>query len=106
MARPCRRAYPTRRARVFIGVDFPYTHNIARLRELCGEHAEWAQDHADLDELSPFAVAARYDLEDEPVSRSEAKRAVSLAARALNEVRADLVARQQHPPVDERPPEE
>ena len=26
---------------VFHKVDFPFTHNLARLRELCGEIADW-----------------------------------------------------------------
>ncbi len=52
---------------VLHGVDFPYTHNIARLLELCAEHGARTEDYKDAEELTPFAITARYPGDDEPV---------------------------------------
>ena len=62
-------------------IDFPYTHNIAILLELCAEHASWAENLTDAEELTPFAITARYPGEDEEVSRAEAVRAIQIAER-------------------------
>jgi len=71
-------------------VDFPYTHNIARLLELCGEHASWAESLTDAEELTPFAITSRYPGEDEEVSREEAVRAIESAERVREVVRTAL----------------
>lgn len=71
-------------------IDFPYTHNIARLLELCTEHASWAENLTDAEELTPFAITARYPGEDEEVSRTEATRAIEIAERVRKVVRAAL----------------
>ena len=71
-------------------IDFPYTHNIARLLELCAEHAPWAENLTDAEELTPFAITARYPGEDEEVSRTEATRAIEIAERVRKVVRAAL----------------
>ena len=75
---------------VLRGIDFPFTHNIARLLELCSEHAGWADSLTDAEELTPFAIAARYPGDDEPVSEPEARRAVEIATRVRDEVRTAL----------------
>lgn len=62
-------------------VDFPYTHNIARLLELCAEYASWAEGLTDAEELTPFAITTRYPGQDEEVNRVEATRAVEIAER-------------------------
>lgn len=62
------------------GVDFPYTHNIAHLLELCGDR-EWVHGLREAEELTPFAVTTRYPGEDEEVSEEEARRAIALAER-------------------------
>ena len=77
---------------VLRGVDFPYTHNIARLLELCSEHANWTANLRDAEELTPFAITARYPGEDEPVSEAEARRAVAIAAEVRQTVRSALGA--------------
>ena len=74
------------------GVDFPYTHNIARLLELCSEKPDWLGRLKDAEELTPFAITARYPGEDEPVTEVEAKRAMDIAARVRQTVRAVLDA--------------
>ena len=66
---------------VFRRVDFPFTHNIARLLELCSERSDFASSLEDAEELTPFAITARYPGEDEPVREEEARRAVDIALR-------------------------
>jgi HEPN domain-containing protein len=41
-------------------IDFPFTHNISRLLELCQMSDEWKKEIIDAEELSPFAVSTRY----------------------------------------------
>jgi len=77
---------------VLHGVDFPYTHNIARLLELCADRAAWTDDLKDAEELTPFAIAARYPGEDDPVTESEARRAVEIARRVRELLRKVLAA--------------
>ena len=72
------------------GVDFPFTHNIARLLELCPNQPDWAKKLRDAEELTPFAVTARYPGNDLPVSGEEARRAVEIASRVRTEIRAAL----------------
>jgi HEPN domain-containing protein len=71
-------------------VDFPYTHNIRRLLKLCGKHAGWVQALKDAEELTPYAITARYPGEDEVVTREEAQRAVEIAQRVRTQVRTAL----------------
>lgn len=77
---------------VLRGVDFPYTHNIARLLELCSDRSDWGEHLEDAEELTPFAITARYPGEDEPVAEGDARRAVEIAERVRNVVRAALGA--------------
>ncbi len=84
-AEKCLKAYLVHKS-----IDFPYTHNIARLLELCAEHAPWAEKLTDAEQLSPFAITTRYPGEDEQVSREEATRAVEIAERLRTVVLAAL----------------
>jgi len=77
---------------VLHGVDFPRTHNIARLLALCGEQVDWAESPRETEELTPFAIAARYPGDDEPVSKSEARRAIEVARTVREAVREGLAA--------------
>ncbi|MFQ5353219.1 MAG: HEPN domain-containing protein [Candidatus Binatia bacterium] len=77
---------------VLRGIDFPFTHNIARLLELCSEHAGWADAIKDAEELTPFAITARYPGDDEPVSELEARRAIEIATHVRDTVRTALGA--------------
>ncbi|MHC4474587.1 MAG: HEPN domain-containing protein [Planctomycetota bacterium] len=72
---------------VYHNVDFPYTHNIRILLQLCAKHATWAQTVKDAEELSPYAITARYPGEDEEVTEAEAKRAIELARQVRQQVR-------------------
>jgi HEPN domain-containing protein len=75
---------------VLRGIDFPFTHNIARLLELCREQSDWAEKLRDAEELTPFAIAARYPGNEEPVNAAEARRAVDIATRVREEIRSVL----------------
>lgn len=76
---------------VYIGVDFPYTHNISRLLELCGEQGEnWPKNIEDAEELTPFAITTRYPGEDAEVVKEEAVRSIEIATRVRDTVRAAL----------------
>lgn len=64
--------------------DFPYTHNISALLELCRNHADWTDLLQAAEILTVYAVTTRYPGEDEPVSLDEARQAVDIAAKAKN----------------------
>jgi HEPN domain-containing protein len=75
---------------VFHALDFPFSHNLRRLLELCATQADWAEQLRDADELTPYAITARYPGEDEEVSEAEARRAVEIALRVRQTVRQSL----------------
>jgi HEPN domain-containing protein len=75
---------------VYHNVDFPYTHNIRRLLKFCEEHAEWTDNLKDAEELTPYAITARYPGEEEEVTEPEAKRAIDLAQQVREQVRNAL----------------
>jgi HEPN domain-containing protein len=75
---------------VYHRIDFPYTHNIARLLELCPDRNNWDKDLDAAEELTPFAITTRYPGEDEPVSASEAKRAIKIAKLVRKTIRSAL----------------
>jgi HEPN domain-containing protein len=76
---------------VFHGLDFPYTHNMARLLELCAQDGNWAETLTDAEELTPYAITTRYPGTDEDVSEREALRAIEIAAHVREVVTAALV---------------
>ena len=75
---------------VYHRIDFPYTHNISRLLELCEENSSWPSKIREAEELTPFAITARYPGEDEKVTKKEALRAVGIAAKIRQTVRKTL----------------
>jgi HEPN domain-containing protein len=75
---------------VYHEVDFPYTHSIRRLLELCSKYADWVNNVIDAKELTPYATTARYPGEDEEVTSSEAERAIKLANQVCQTVRDAL----------------
>lgn len=72
---------------VFRRVDFPYTHNLSRLLELCAESGGWTEPLQDAEELTPFATAVRYPGLEESVTREDALRSIEIAARVRDTVR-------------------
>ncbi len=75
---------------VCLGVDFPRTHNISTLLELCSDYAEWPLTLRDAEELTDYAVATRYPGAAPDVTAHDAQRAVELAERVRNRVCAAL----------------
>jgi HEPN domain-containing protein len=78
---------------VYCNVDFPYTHSIRALLSLCKEHTSWTETLRDAEELTPYAVTARYPGEDVEVSQEEARRAIEVARQVSAQVRATLQER-------------
>jgi len=75
---------------VLSGVDFPFTHNVARLLELSPQGQAWAEALWDAEELSAYAIAARYPSEFDLITREEAGRAIQLAEAVRRAVRATV----------------
>jgi HEPN domain-containing protein len=84
-AEKCLKAYL-----VYCGVDFPYTHNISILLELCSERATWTAELRDAEQLTLYSITTRYPGEDQEVTETEAKRAIELARQVRTQVRTDL----------------
>ncbi len=75
---------------VYRMVDFPYTHNISRLLELCAEQTSWPKTILEAEELTPYAITARYPGEDEEVTKEEAGRAIRIAISVREIIRPIL----------------
>lgn len=71
---------------VFKSVDFPHTHNISTLLELCLKYNTWNVDLKDAKQLTAFSISSRYPGEDE-VTRDEAVKAIFIAINVKNVVR-------------------
>ena len=75
---------------IYQRIDFPSTHNISHLLELLPE-TERDNKLFNAEELTPFAVMTRYPGEDEPVTESEAKKALEIASMVRETIRAALL---------------
>lgn len=75
---------------VFKQLDFPYTHNIRSLMQLCV--GDWIGEISDADELTPYAVTTRYPGIDDRVTRKDALYAIELAKKVRKVVRRVLRA--------------
>ena len=72
---------------VLQGIDFPKTHDIEDLIALLPEGFRPALSEADQGLLTDYATTTRYPGDYEPVSLSEARRAVAMARRVRREIR-------------------
>ena len=69
---------------VHIGVEFPYTHNIARLiTALQQAGADWPSDLDEAAELTEYAVWSRYPGAAAPLTEADLRQAVAVAACVL-----------------------
>ena len=75
---------------VYCRTDFPYTHSLSPLVELCQQSREWPQSLLDAEELTPYAITARYPGEDLPVTRQEAQKAIDIAEHTQSLIRIAL----------------
>ena len=78
---------------VYHEIDFPYTHNISRLLELCDENTSttWTEQLKDAEELTTFAITTRYPGQDEEVTKDEAVRAINIAELVRKTIRKVLI---------------
>ena len=58
-------------------IDFPYTHDIKTLLDLCGDDFSLPINNAKI--LTPYAVITRYPGHNEPVTKAEALHAIDIA---------------------------
>lgn len=70
--------------------DFPFTHSISFLLELCRDFVTWPDSLGDADVLTRFAIKARYPGEETEVSGEKARMGVDLATRVRGVVRQGL----------------
>jgi HEPN domain-containing protein len=75
---------------VLKAVDFPRTHNISLLVELCMESACWAHELKDAEQLTVYGIVTRYPGGDRAVTEAEARRAIALATEVAQKVREAL----------------
>jgi HEPN domain-containing protein len=80
-------------------IEFPFTHDLDRLRNLLSD--QWAVKKAfpDLAEMTIWAVEARYPADMPEVLESDAKRALKVARAIISHVEDDL-AQLSLPPED------
>ncbi|MEE9297144.1 MAG: HEPN domain-containing protein [Phycisphaerae bacterium] len=76
---------------VLQGVDFPFTHNISLLLELCEDSAGWVSTLYEAERLSRYAITTRYPHEDRDVSVEHGRQAIDLAVRVRDIVRTELI---------------
>lgn len=77
---------------VFKVVDFPYTHSIRALLNLCADAAPWVESLREAEDLTDYAVTPRYPRHGPVVTKEEAVRTIELATRVREVVRAGLRA--------------
>ncbi len=76
---------------VYHKVDFPYTHNISLLLNLCLELAAWTEEMEDAKELTSYAITTRYPGIDEEVSEDEVRQAIEIAVHVQEIVKEALI---------------
>ena len=75
---------------VFHNIDFPYSHDISRLLELCAEKANWTGKLQNAEELSMYAIA-RYPEDGAEVTEEDARSATAIAEGVRQVVRKALL---------------
>ena len=72
---------------VWRGIEFPKTHDLAKLLTLFAEPLELGWTPSDAAALTEHATALRYPGEYEPASEQESRAMVQLAGKAREEIR-------------------
>lgn len=78
---------------VSAGIDFPFTHNIARLLELAALPVDLMAKLRDAESLTAFATSARYPGDDDEVLNAEAQDACLIARRTQALLQTEINAR-------------
>jgi HEPN domain-containing protein len=76
---------------LFHDVDFPYTHNISTLIELCLPFVDLNEKLSSAKELSKYAVAVRYPTDYLTLTKRETIRLTKIANKVKNTIRKLLV---------------
>jgi len=75
---------------VFLGIDFPKTHDLTELAELLPEKDRFPISVDDCVKLTDYATVTRYPGEWEVIERADAQQAVELARRIREVVRNNI----------------
>jgi HEPN domain-containing protein len=75
---------------IFRKYKFDYSHSIAYLLDCCARFSLWADSLRDAEELTPYAVTARYPGIATPLNLDDARRAIQLAGRVASTVHEAL----------------
>ncbi|MFA6569568.1 MAG: HEPN domain-containing protein [Victivallales bacterium] len=75
---------------IFHSIDFPKTHDLAELVELFPENLEIGVDVDDLSILNSYSVSVRYPGFEEPLTRRDATKALSIAKKIRNAIKGLL----------------
>jgi len=76
---------------VYRKIDFPYTHDISRLLELCSSLVDWVAEIADARKLTIYASTSRYPGIERIVTETEAKNAINIATHVRDIVRKAIL---------------
>jgi HEPN domain-containing protein len=76
----------------FFSVDFPNTHDLIFLKKSAMEVVSISMDSVELQTLNRYSVESRYPGEWEPITRTEAEKAVNTARQVRDVVRSALPA--------------
>jgi len=75
---------------VYREVDFPYTHDISQLLELCSDLVDWTSEIIEASKMTVYASTSRYLGIDRVISRSDAQSAIDIAVKVRNVIRKAL----------------
>ena len=64
---------------IYHEIEFPYTHNISLLLELCAEKGRWASELEEAKKLSIYASTLRYPSDNIKITKNNAIKAVKIA---------------------------
>jgi HEPN domain-containing protein len=76
---------------IYHEIEFPYTHNISLLLELCAEKGKWTSELEEAKKLSAYASTLRYPNDNIKITKNDAIRAVEIAVRVKEAVRNALI---------------
>jgi HEPN domain-containing protein len=72
-------------------IEFPYTHNISLLLEMCARKGNWALQLEEAEMLSSYASTLRYPNDNIKITKNDAIKAVEIAVRVKEAVRNALM---------------
>jgi len=70
--------------------DFPFTHNISILLELCEKYVGWPAVLQEAEILTSYTISVRYPGEDEIVTEPQARSAILLAQKVKQKIEDSL----------------